>query len=585
MELHARQYFRSMSLMGKRIGVYLLCLMLTSGFSQSERFLFAFINKRLFNAVEYQKFDLLLQAVILAGLLFLLDLVLIPVLGAWFDSTMARISHEVRMLAFNHTLRLPVRFFERTHSGNVLSRLTNDIEAMQKAYREHTPGVLHTVLGGIGSAVIMFLLDWRLSMFVIVISAASSVLNIAFTRPLRRLGDRIQDSLGKATECISDVIAGIRVLKIFGLRDVVVGRFLHENAAIVQDSFARARKQALLISLNFTLSITVFVCVLSVGALMVSRQTVDLGTVMAIITLQSGITAVFQSIGYFFVELQESMPGAVRLFELMEEEPEPERYTMATERADRVNEGMIVLDGVHFSYGEQAALNGISLVAKRGGVTAIVGESGSGKSTVFKLLMGFYEPHRGAIAIDEKWLGEYTLRELRGKMAYVSQEAFVFDGTVYENISCGGVTASEAEVYSAAQAAFAHGFIEQMPEGYQTPVGERGVKLSGGQRQRIAIARAFLKDAPVLLLDEATSALDSESERLVQLALSGLMKGRTVLAIAHRISTVKDAGMVYVLDGGRVIEEGTHAQLYAKKSAYYALYTHRFTDIVANDRA
>jgi ATP-binding cassette subfamily B protein len=320
--------------------------------------------------------------------------------------------------------------------------------------------------------------------------------------------------------------------------------------------------------------------ILVFGLFLVMDGTLALGSIWAIVYLQGNTNIMFAYLGGFINYLQQCLAGASRVLELLDRPSEPLRYpALSTQAVSPVTESsMVALKDIAFSYEdeEEAILHGISLSAAQGQRIALVGPSGGGKSTVIKLLMGFYATQAGDIVVGNQPISKYTLTELRQMMAYVPQDAYLFDGTIEENIRYGKPEASKDDVVAAAKAANAHDFIIEQANGYATPVGERGAKLSGGQRQRIAIARALLKDAPILLLDEATSALDSESEQLVQAALDVLMQGRTTLAIAHRLSTIENADRIYVIEKGQVVEQGQHHELLARGGLYSTLYTMQF---------
>jgi ATP-binding cassette, subfamily B, bacterial len=307
---------------------------------------------------------------------------------------------------------------------------------------------------------------------------------------------------------------------------------------------------------------------------MILYKYMDFGTMLAVINLLNGVVFMFTSLGNFIAQIQGSLGGANRVFELLDEPVEPERYVL---KKTEDTAAMVELQDIGFSYnGTDRVLDGVSLSIGKGQMAALVGPSGGGKSTVLKMLLGYYPPQEGNIVVNAKSIGQYSLTELRDMMAYVPQDAYLFDGTVEENIWYGRPKATREEVIAAAEAANAHGFITELPEGYATKVGERGTRLSGGQKQRIAIARALLKNAPILLLDEATSALDSESEQLVQDALNRLMQGRTTIAVAHRLSTIRHADVIYVIEGGEVVEKGNHTELAEGEGLYNRLYELQF---------
>jgi len=326
------------------------------------------------------------------------------------------------------------------------------------------------------------------------------------------------------------------------------------------------------------LSFLTFLGVLGAGAYMVYYRITDLGTVIAILTLKMQVFCLFEEVGSNFVDLQKSLAGAKRVFNLINEREESitsDIYIEDSKLSDKNT--AVVFDHVVYSYnGHTNTIDDISMTIEKSQITALVGLSGAGKSTIIKLLLGLYVPQDGKIILDGVEDKEINLEELRDRIAYVSQTTYLFEGSIEENIRFGNFSATKEDIVAAAIAANAHDFIRDMPEQYDTAVGEGGNGLSGGQRQRIAIARALLKNAPILLLDEATSALDSDSERLVQEALYRLMKGRTTIVVAHRLSTIQNADKIYVIEDGRVIEEDTHKSLLESTGFYNIMHKTQF---------
>jgi ATP-binding cassette, subfamily B, bacterial len=370
------------------------------------------------------------------------------------------------------------------------------------------------------------------------------------------------------------LLAGFHIIKMFPIENLIMGRYKDANSETMRLCIRKARIGAFLDSTNFLLIWLSFGGALSAGAYMILYKYIDFGTMLAVINLLNGVVFMFTSLGNFIAQIQGSLAGANRVFELLDEPVEPERYVL---KKTEDTAAMVELQDIGFSYnGTDRVLDGVSLSIGKGQMAALVGPSGGGKSTVLKMLLGYYPPQEGNIVVNAKSIGQYSLTELRDMMAYVPQDAYLFDGTVEENIWYGRPKATREEVIAAAEAANAHGFITELPEGYATKVGERGTRLSGGQKQRIAIARALLKNAPILLLDEATSALDSESEQLVQDALNRLMQGRTTIAVAHRLSTIRHADVIYVIEGGEVVEKGNHTELAEGEGLYNRLYELQF---------
>jgi len=389
---------------------------------------------------------------------------------------------------------------------------------------------------------------------------------------------RLQSHLGKATQRFLDIISGVRVIKLFNINTIILNGFRTENNKVIEEGLYLTKKEAEKSSVNMLLSFLTFLGVLGAGAYMVYYRITDLGTVIAILTLKMQVFCLFEEVGSNFVDLQKSLAGAKRVFNLINEREESitsDIYIEDSKLSDKNT--AVVFDHVVYSYnGHTNTIDDISMTIEKSQITALVGLSGAGKSTIIKLLLGLYVPQDGKIILDGVEDKEINLEELRDRIAYVSQTTYLFEGSIEENIRFGNFSATKEDIVAAAIAANAHDFIRDMPEQYDTAVGEGGNGLSGGQRQRIAIARALLKNAPILLLDEATSALDSDSERLVQEALYRLMKGRTTIVVAHRLSTIQNADKIYVIEDGRVIEEDTHKSLLESTGFYNIMHKTQF---------
>jgi ATP-binding cassette, subfamily B, bacterial len=408
-------------------------------------------------------------------------------------------------------------------------------------------------------------------------SVGFTLLNMKFSESIKRISERIQAAAGKITESTGNILAGQAVIRQFRLRDLMLGRFEGHNRGNLSLSKERAFKSAWLEAYNSVIGWINFGGILAIGAFLAGKKLMTFGTMVALVNYLWSVNRMIRETGRGIAGFQGYLAGEARVAELGRVEPEPAEPD--PERFSREADGEIAIRmrDIRFSYdGKRDALSGLDLVARRGQTIALVGPSGGGKSTVVKLLLGFYRPTGGELSLGGLSSERPSLARLRELMAYVPQDPFMFDGTVAENIRYGKSGASEEEVEAAARAACAHDFILGLEKGYGTLVGERGVKLSGGQRQRIAIARAFIKDAPILLMDEATSSLDSQSEGRIQDALRGLGGKKTVVLIAHRLSTIETADMIYVIDRGRAVEEGRHAELLARGGLYKKLHEMQF---------
>jgi len=385
----------------------------------------------------------------------------------------------------------------------------------------------------------------------------------------------VQASLGTMTERLSDLLAGLSVARVLGCADRFQADYAAGSSDVAARKVARARAQAAFDAAQGFVGWAQTLGLLAFSLLLFRGGELFVGAVWAVVRVQGNASWLFSSLGQFVATVQKGVAGGKRVFEVLDE---PLERPARAPGGGRPGAGrpVLVVREVGFCYTadgtEKTALRGVDLTVTEGEVVALVGPSGSGKSTLAKLLLGLYPEYTGEIVVCGMDLRDCDLSRLRQLIAYVPQDAYLFDGTIAENIAMGKPGATEAEIVRAAKTANAHDFILEQPDAYETKVGERGAKLSGGQRQRIAIARALLRDAPILLLDEATSALDTESERLVQDAVSVLMKGRTTLAVAHRLSTIEAADRILVMDGGQIIEEGTHRELLAAGEAYASLH-------------
>ncbi len=490
---------------------------------------------------------------------------------------------NLRRELYAHLVTLSPRFFETHKTGDLTSRLTADVATVQGAVSSALAQLFSQSLTLVGALVILLATNWRLSLLMLSIVPVVVLAAVYFGRQLRRVSRAYQDRVAAANGSADEAIGNIRVVQSFTAEPWEARRY----ADLIRESFAVALKRAR-VRAAFVPGVT-FAMFGAIGAVLwYGGRLVIAGTITpgALVSFLFYTLLVAASIGAFtglLSQFQEALGASSRIFELLDEGsdlPGPANPAPLGEVVGRVS-----FEGVGFAYGDRGegeVLSGINLDVAPGEVVALVGPSGAGKSTLVSLIPRFYDVTSGALKLDGRDVRDLDLRELRGHVGIVPQETQLFSGSLRENIRYGRPEASDAEIEAAARAGGAHGFISAFPGGYDTPVGERGVKLSGGQRQRVAIARALLKNPRVLILDEATSALDSESESLVQGALERLMVGRTTLVIAHRLSTVRNAGRIVVLDAGRVLETGTHAELLARGGLYRDLYDLQFREGVAS---
>ena len=484
-----------------------------------------------------------------------------------------RIVADLRNDVFANVTRLSPEFFDKSHSGEIVSRLTADTTQIKSAVGATASVALRNVILGVGALIMMIYTSPRLSLIVIAAIPLIVLPIVGFGRKVRERSRAAQDSLADATAYASESISAVRTMQAFTNGSHVRSRFSSAVDFAFNAARLAVRTRALLTGFAIFLIFASVVAVLWIGANDVLAGTMSGGTLGQFLLYAVFAGGALGALSEVWGELSQAAGSAERLIELLSTQSaitSPQKPEILAKPA----KGEIIFEDVTFNYPsrpEQPTLTGLSMAVKPGETVAIVGPSGAGKSTIFALLLRFYDPEKGSVKLDNLDIKNLVEDDFRSQIALVPQDTMIFASSAAENISYGKPTASRDTVIAAAKAANAHEFIEKMPEGYETILGERGVTLSGGQRQRLAIARAILKDAPVLLLDEATSALDAESEKLVQDALDHLMKGRTTLIIAHRLATVLKADRILVMDEGKIIEEGTHKTLIKKKGVYAGL--------------
>ncbi|MEN8172632.1 MAG: ABC transporter ATP-binding protein [Chloroflexota bacterium] len=580
-----RELVRVLSLLGSKAWIYFIAVLISAsvlGFSFN--LVLAFIQMDVMDAAVSGKQALLNRALILALVTFLTG---VPMLiGARYVIALfeKKALTSTRVQTFRHIVDLPISNFDQQHSGDLVSRCTNDLNTLGTIYTQLIPSLFFGLILGLVGVCSIFFFNWQMGVFALVLGIITTWVSTAIAEPLRLKSKTMQEALSLLTQRLSDIIQSLQTTKMFHLEETTHQLYAGANQQAAVSAIDHASTQAVYDALNALISWMRSIGTLALGLYLLSKGNVGLGAIVAAIHLQSNASFMFTNFGDFVTGIQRSLAGSARVFELLswpKERMIPQQ--LLTEDATIPQSEVIVrIRDLCFNYAapdqspetalSRHLLEQINISVTKGQFAALVGPSGGGKSTLVKILMGLYPIKDGGLVVNGKPLSAYPLDELRDLMAYVPQDAYLFDGSIEENIRYGKPDSSTEDVIRAAKSAHAHDFIIKQQDGYDTLVGERGAKLSGGQRQRIAIARALLKDAPILLLDEATSALDSESEAVVQKALETLMKGRTTIAIAHRLSTIQHANAIYVMQSGKVVEQGTHESLIALGGVYNRLY-------------
>jgi subfamily B ATP-binding cassette protein MsbA len=499
-------------------------------------------------------------------------------LGSYFMSLLAfRIVHRIRCQIMEAFLRLPLSFHERQASGHMLSTVTFNVSQISAAVSDALAVMLREGITVVVIVCYLLYLNWQLTLIFVSITPLISGVVVYASRRFRKHSHRIQNSMGDVTQILGETLKGLKVIRTFGAEKQISERFVASSARNTQQNLKLSITAAISAPVVQTLVAAALSFLIWLAMAPDALATITAGEFAAFITAAGSLLKPVRQTSKVNVDIQKGLAAASSIFTLLDTPPEVDAGTVTAARV----KGRVEFRNVSFAYSDtgEAVISNLGFVCEPGKTIAIVGKSGSGKTTLVNLIPRFYELQTGEILLDDIPNTEYTLRNLRQQIALVGQQVVLFNGTIADNIAYGELAqATEPQILQALERANALEFINELPKGLQTIVGDDGLLLSGGQRQRLAIARALLKDAPILILDEATSALDSASERYIQAALERLMEGRTTFVIAHRLSTVEKADVILVMDKGRIVESGTHQILLAQNGLYARLYRMQFAD-------
>ncbi len=547
-------------------------MVIVAGFNAAQ----AYMVKPLLDEIFVNKDQHLLNILPLALLaIFLLKGIFYFVYSYLLEWVGQCVIRDLRNDLYRHLNRLSLSFFHHTPTGELISRIVNDVTLLQGAVSHALIRILRDFVSVIGLLVVIFIMDWRLALMSLIVLPMAAVPIVVFGKKFRRVSTCYQKSVGDVTNILHETIGGTRIVKAFCMEQKEEKRFSKQIQHLFDTLMTETKYRCLSHPMIEFLGGVGISLIIWFGGMQVLKGHSTMGAFMSFLTAMIMLYEPVKGVSKINSTIQSGLASATRIFQLLDIKPAIEDKANAIVLSPF--EKAIVFDSVCFSYEpDEPVLEDINLTIQRGEVLAIVGPSGGGKSTLADLVPRFHDVTSGSVRVDGHDVRDITLHSLRSQIGLVTQQTILFNDTIARNISYGSKDANDDDIRRAADAAHALKFIEELPHGFDTVIGESGARLSGGQRQRISIARAILKNVPLLILDEATSALDTESERKVQKALENLMKDRTTIVIAHRLSTIKNADRIIVMQRGRLVEEGTHEQLLLKNGVYEGLHTMQF---------
>lgn len=539
-----------------------------------------FTQKMINEIIPDGNMSLLVTWTVIMGVLFILRYISTYIVAYWGHLLGVKIEHDMRKDLFSHLQTLPFSYYDNTKTGHIMSRMVNDLRDITELAHHGPEDLFISAVMLIGSFAIMMTIEWRLTLILFAFIPVMVYFAISKRKRMEQTFRAVREKIANVNSQLENSISGIRVAKSFTNEDYEIEKFNHGNM-----SFSNSRKESYKVMAEFVSGVGIIsnvlnLLVISLGGYFVYRKIINYGDLFAFALFVNFFMQPIRRLTEFTQQLQDGMTGFERFIEVMEIESD---IVDADDAVDMENiKGEISFENVSFSYNnvEDIVLSNLNLNIESGKTVALVGPSGAGKSTLCHLVPRFYEIKDGSIKIDGIDIRDIKLKSLRQNIGLVQQDVFLFTGTIKDNILYGDPTASDEQIIDSAKKASIHDFITTLPDGYNTYIGEKGVKLSGGQKQRISIARLFLKNPPILILDEATSALDNETEIMIQKSLNDLSRGRTTLVIAHRLSTIKNADKILVLTGEGIIESGSHEDLVNQNGLYTKLYNSQFKELI-----